>query len=48
MSKLNEVSTLICIELKPVNGGPFENTIPLTVDPMLLPRSIDLEEGATA
>jgi hypothetical protein len=48
MSELNDISTRICLELRPVNGGPFENTIELNVEPMLLPRSLDLEEEATA
>ena len=48
VNKLNGLATVICVELKPVTAGPFDNILELDVETMLLPRSIDLEEGATA
>lgn len=42
---LNELHTQLCIYLKPLNTGPFETEINITVSNLMVPKLIDLEAG---
>lgn len=37
------IRTQVCMDFKPVVGGPFETNIPVTVHPLVIPKQIDLE-----
>jgi hypothetical protein len=39
---LNEAHTQVCLDLKPLNGGPFESDIDLGDLPLMVPAGIDL------
>jgi hypothetical protein len=38
--------TQICVRLKPVQGGPYDNMVPVTLSDLVVPKQIDLEAPA--
>lgn len=43
ITALNAVHTEVELNLVPVEGGPFELEIPVTVEPFVVPKTLDLE-----
>lgn len=43
ITALNAVHTEVELNLVPVEGGPFELTIPVTTQPFVVPKTVDLE-----
>lgn len=45
VTALNQAYTEICMDLKPLNAGPFETEFALSVSGLMVPETIDLGEG---
>lgn len=46
-NKLDEIPTRICLTMHEFDPGPFESTIALTVSELKVPKTLDLESGAS-
>jgi hypothetical protein len=43
VTQLNEVHSVLCLAMQPLNGGPFETAFDVTVSDLKVPKTVDLE-----